>query len=60
MPVLHGASLNGLVPIIIHSGAKVSPASGEAQYFTSPVTYTVTAADEFTAVYTVTVHRKAR
>ena len=44
-----------LVPTIVLSGGTVSPLSGVAQDFTSPVTYTVTAEDTSTKVYTVTV-----
>ena len=47
--------LTALVPTITVSGeATVSPASGTAQNFTNPVTYTVTAEDGTTASYTVT------
>lgn len=45
-----------LVPTIeVSEGAKVEPASGVAQDFTNPVTYTVTAQNGTTAVYTVMV-----
>ena len=45
-----------LVPTIeVSEGATVEPASGVAQDFTNPVTYTVTAHNGTTAVYTVTV-----
>lgn len=45
-----------LVPTIeVSEGATVDPASGVAQDFTNPVTYTVTAQNGTTAVYTVTV-----
>ena len=45
-----------LVPtIVVSEGATVEPASGVAQDFTDPVTYTVTAQNGTTAVYTVTV-----
>ena len=45
-----------LVPTIeVSEGATVEPASGVAQDFTNPVTYTVTALNGTTAVYTVTV-----
>ncbi|OAS18363.1 DUF5018 domain-containing protein, partial [Paenibacillus oryzisoli] len=53
--VPHGTNVTALVPTIAHSGASISPASGTAQNFTNPVTYTVTAADGSTQVYTVTV-----
>ena len=45
-----------LVPTIeVSEGATVEPASGVAQDFSNPVTYTVTAQNGTTAVYTVTV-----
>jgi ABC-type Fe3+-hydroxamate transport system substrate-binding protein len=47
--------VNALVPTITYTGASISPASGVAQDFTNPVTYTVTAADSTTQAYTVTV-----
>ena len=51
-----GTDVTELVPTIeVSEGATVSPASGEAQDFTNPVTYTVTAQNGTTAVYTVTV-----
>ncbi len=50
--------VTNLVPtIVISPEATVSPASGAAQNFSSPVTYTVTAEDGSTANYTVTVSR---
>ncbi len=51
-----GTEVTHLVPTIeVSEGASVSPASGEAQDFTNPVTYTVTAPNGTTAAYTVTV-----
>ncbi|MDP3093612.1 MAG: S8 family serine peptidase [bacterium] len=50
-----GTNVTALVPIITITGASVSPISGAAQDFTSPVTYTVTAADSSTQAYVVTV-----
>ena len=44
-----------LVPTIAITGESVNPASGVAQDFTSPVTYTVTAEDSSTQAYIVTV-----
>ncbi len=45
-----------LIPTItISDKATVDPASGTAKDFTNPVTYTVTAEDGSTAVYTVTI-----
>jgi hypothetical protein len=51
--------LTSLIPTITHTGKSVSPASGEAQNFTGPVEYTVTAKDGSTAVYTVTVRESS-
>ncbi|MDR0456660.1 MAG: fibronectin type III domain-containing protein [Treponema sp.] len=48
-------NLTTLAPTIYHNGKSVSPASGVAQDFTSPVQYTVTAEDNTTQSYTVTV-----
>ncbi len=51
-----GTNVTALVPTIkISEKATVSPASGIAQNFTSPVKYTVTAEDGTTQEYTVTV-----
>ena len=51
-----GTDVTQLVPTIeVSEGATVEPASGVAQDFTHPVTYTVTALNGTTAVYTVTV-----
>ena len=53
---LTAGPVTALIPTIaVSAGASVSPASGAAQDFTSPVTYTVTAADSSTKTYTVTV-----
>ena len=52
----YGTDVTALVPVIeVSEGATVSPASGEAQDFTHPVEYTVTALNGSTATYTVTV-----
>jgi len=59
LTVPSGTDLTNLVPTITISGASVSPASGAANNFTSPVTYTVTAADASTQPYTVTVAARA-
>ncbi len=49
-------NVTALVPTItVSPAASVSPASGVAQNFTSPVIYTVTAEDTTTKTYTVTV-----
>ncbi|OGK07198.1 MAG: hypothetical protein A2W80_11975 [Candidatus Riflebacteria bacterium GWC2_50_8] len=53
--VPYGTNVSALLPTIAHSGASILPASGVAQNFSSPVTYTVTAADGTTAIYEVTV-----
>jgi hypothetical protein len=51
-----GTDATSLAPeIAVSPKATVSPASGAAQDFSSPVTYTVTAEDGTTAQYTVTV-----
>lgn len=51
-----GTNVTDLVPTItISANTTVSPASGVANNFTSPKTYTVTAADSSTQAYTVTV-----
>ena len=51
--------LTALKPTIeVSAGASVSPASGTAQDFTSPVVYTVTAQDGTTKIYTVTVAQR--
>ncbi|GHT58965.1 hypothetical protein FACS1894109_14020 [Spirochaetia bacterium] len=44
-----------LTPTVTHTGASISPATATEQDFTNPVTYTVTAADNSTKAYTVTV-----
>ncbi|MDR1761909.1 MAG: DUF5018 domain-containing protein [Bacteroidales bacterium] len=54
--VPEGTNITALAPVIIISAdATVSPASGVAQNFSSPVAYTVTAADNSTTSYIVTV-----
>lgn len=51
-----GTDITQLVPTIeVSEGATVDPASGEAQDFTEPVVYMVTAINGTTAFYTVTV-----
>ncbi|MBO0948942.1 IPT/TIG domain-containing protein [Fibrella forsythiae] len=51
-----GTNLTALVPtIVLPAGASVSPASGVAQNFSSPVTYTVKAEDGTIQTYTVSV-----
>src|SRR5690606_15340907 len=53
--VPYGTDVTALTPTITHTGASISPSSGDAQDFTNPVAYTVTAADTTTQAYTVTV-----
>jgi hypothetical protein len=54
--VPYGTNLGSLAPTItVSPGATVSPASGEAQDFSGPVIYTVTAENGSTAEYSVTV-----
>lgn len=54
--ILHNVDATTLVPtIVVSSKATVSPASGVAQNFSSPVTYIVTAEDGTTQNYIVTV-----
>jgi hypothetical protein len=54
--VPYGTDLTAITPVITHSGVSITPASGVAQDFSHPLTYTVTAADETTQDYTVTVN----
>ena len=52
-----GTIVTALVPnITVSEKATISPASGIAQDFTNPVIYTVTAEDETTTTYTVSVN----
>jgi hypothetical protein len=51
----YGTVVTALVPTITITGASVNPASGVPCDFTTPQTYTVTAADSSTQDYTVTV-----
>ncbi|MFA6257393.1 MAG: S8 family serine peptidase [Candidatus Paceibacterota bacterium] len=51
-----GTDVTLLTPTVVITGASVSPLSGVAQDFSSPVTYTVTAADSSTQAYVVTVN----
>ncbi len=53
--VPYGTDATSLAPTVAIAGASVSPASGSAQDFTLPRTYTVTAADLTTQDYLVTV-----
>lgn len=54
--VSYGTNVTSLSPTItVSSGATISPLSGAATDFTSPVVYTVTSADETAQEWTVTV-----
>jgi hypothetical protein len=50
-----GSNVTALAPTIVHNGKSIAPALGIAQNFTNPVTYTVTAQDDTTKAYVVTV-----
>ncbi len=50
-----GTNVTNLPTVITYTGMSISPLPGVAQDFTSPVTYTVTAADLSVQTYTVTV-----
>jgi hypothetical protein len=56
LTVPYGTDRTDLTPAITHTGASVSPASGESVDFSDPVEYTVTAANGTTKQYTVTVN----
>ena len=54
--VPYGTSVTALKPVItISAKATIDPADGQVQDFGHPVTYTVTAEDDSTQAYTVTV-----
>ena len=55
LTVPYGTNLMSLTPTINHSGASISPATGVAQSFTTPVIYTVTASNGTIQAYTVMV-----
>jgi PGF-pre-PGF domain-containing protein len=55
MVVPYGTQVKAVIPTIVHNGLSISPAADVAQDFTSPVTYTVTAADKTAQRYTVTL-----
>src|SRR6478609_3249309 len=50
-----GTAITGLKPTIIHNGNSISPSSGVATNFTNEVNYTVTAKDQSTKTYKVSV-----
>lgn len=56
LTVPYATGVTALTPTIAINGASVSPASGVAQNFTFPVTYTVTAANGSTQAYAVIVN----
>jgi len=56
LAVPFGTDVTALIPTITHNGVSITPNSGVAQNFTTPVTYTVTAADASAQAYTVTVN----
>ena len=55
-----GSNVTKLAPTITIDGARISPASGVSRNFTSPVTYTVTAADGTSSAMDGYLHRKYR
>jgi hypothetical protein len=57
LEVPYGTNVTNLTPtILISEYATVNPQSGSAQNFTNPVEYTVTAEDDSTKIYTVTIN----
>jgi len=59
LTVPYGTGRTSLTPTITITGASINPASGVPQNFSSPVHYTMTAADGSTKTYTVTVTEAA-
>ncbi len=55
LTVPYGTNPTSLIPTIVINGIGINPSSGEVQDFSTPVTYTVTAADSSIKGYTVTV-----
>ena len=56
LTVPFGADITALAPaIIVSSGASVNPNNNTAQNFSNPIVYTVTAEDNSTQIYTITV-----
>ena len=53
--VPQGTNLSSLIPTIVHTGASINYAAGTIQDFSNPVIYTVTAEDNTTQGYVVTV-----
>lgn len=58
LTVPYGTDIKNLVPSINHEGQSVSPMSNVAADFTTPQSYTITAADGTIAVYVVSVSVK--
>lgn len=56
LTVPFGTNVASITPTITITGSSISPNTGVAKDFTSPVTYTVTAADSSTQSYLVTVN----
>jgi hypothetical protein len=54
----YGVSLKNLTPLILYKGVKLEPGSGAAQNFSAPVYYTVTADDNSTRTYKVTLNNE--
>lgn len=54
-----GIDLTSLEPVIVHNGSSITPASGLAQDFTSPVTYVVRSSDGREEFYKVIVKEVA-
>jgi putative multiple sugar transport system substrate-binding protein len=50
-----GTNKTTLTPTLTYTGKSIAPASGTAQDFTNPVVYTITAEDDSTLAYKVTV-----
>jgi len=51
-------SLSALIPVIVFTGANITPASGAIQDFTQPVKYTITAADSSKKEYVIKITRR--
>jgi hypothetical protein len=53
--VPEGTDVTAMTTFVSHLGVSVNPASGTVQDFTNPIPYTVTAGDDSTSTYTVSV-----
>jgi hypothetical protein len=58
--VPYGTNIISIAPAITHTGVSIDPAAGVPQNFTSPVTYTVTAAEDTTSDWTASVTSASR